>query len=133
MERTEHKPSESTPDLFGQIARIFSTGDTARAADIFDTHYLDHQRPADSEGVGPEEFIEIVRGARNSLPSLTVSLLGKVLSYEDLHVGLLRWTSPHLRLQRDTVEVLRVANGKVVEHWGMQLRSGQLGDAVEYS
>jgi len=108
-------------EILDPIATIFSTGNTSSAASIFGEHYVDHQRPPEL-GVleGPEEFVMIVEGARAALPGLQVAVLGSTL-IDDLLIGLFSWTSKALDLQRLTVEVLRLQDAEVVEHWGMEL------------
>ncbi len=53
-----------------KIVEIFNTGDLSEVDFLFSSAYLDHQRPSWMDVTGPEEFKQIVLGARKSLPHL---------------------------------------------------------------
>src|SRR4051812_18753429 len=95
---------------------MFSTGDTTGADNVFATGYVDHQRPARLDLVGPAEFRAIVDGARRSMPNLTVTIEGEVIEDRGFVAFRLRWSSDNA--ERETLEMLRMEHGKVVEHWG---------------
>ncbi|MDA8264049.1 MAG: hypothetical protein M0T79_01625, partial [Actinomycetota bacterium] len=61
-------------DIFTAVAAAFSTGELRAAYALFSADYLDHQRPEDSDLVGPEEFAVVVAGARHGLGELAVRL-----------------------------------------------------------
>lgn len=108
------------------IAEIFSIGDVGMAPQIFADHYVDHQRPDWLTVDGPEEFVAIVHSARSSLPDLEVSVSGDPVRHEDLEVAILHWVSRPSEgpvVERDTVETVRIEDGRVTEHWGMEIRS----------
>ena len=108
-------------DALFEIAQIFSTGDTSRVQELFGSEYVDHQRPDWTEHTsGPAEFVDIVEGARNNLPGLSVEIVGDVTTYEDVAVGFMSWSSQ--TGHRLTVEILRFEDSRIVEHWGTVLR-----------
>lgn len=109
-----------------EIAQIFSTGDVRLVHEIFADTYVDHQRPDWIDFDGPAEFIAIVESARSSLPDLRVQLVAEPIRHQDLEVAILRWVSrsaDEVVVERDTVETLRIENGQVAEHWGVEVRS----------
>jgi predicted SnoaL-like aldol condensation-catalyzing enzyme len=118
---------EPMTDVWRQNAAIFTCGDTENVREFFGQDSIDRQQAPQSELSGPEEFVAVVQRARRRLPDLQVSVVGDTLNGEDLSIGVLRWTSDDLGLQRDTVEVLRMEQGVAVEHWGVEVRSHQGG------
>lgn len=105
-------------ELLFKIVAIFNSGDVSWADEIFTLGYLDHQKPEWMEEDGPEEFKKIVVGARASLPNLVVCIMDEVIADGDKIACRLFWTSD--TLERETLEILRVENGKVAEHWGAE-------------
>lgn len=105
-------------ELVNKIVAMFNTGDTTEVSDIFDKDYLDHQKPEWFTVDGPEEFAQIVKLARDNSPNLEVSILGEIISDENMVAVRLLW-SCDLSV-RETIEILRVEDGKFVEHWGAQ-------------
>jgi predicted SnoaL-like aldol condensation-catalyzing enzyme len=103
-------------ELFNRIVEFFNTGDTKDVAQVFGEGYIDYQKPEWFTVDGPEEFAQIVELARNSLPNLKVSIVGKLISEDDMIVGRLKWLSD--KGERETIEMLRIDDGRFVEHWG---------------
>ena len=71
---------------------------------------------------GPDEFKQIVMDTRGSLQQLQVTIKD-LISEEDKVVGRLRWRLVDLagkEIDRETIDILRLVNGKVVEHWGAE-------------
>ena len=101
-------------------------GNLSRIPDLVAADYLDHQGLGDKELIGPKGFARVVQAARVDYAELRVSV-EDVITAEDRVVVRLRWRglraldpSGHLRqeAERETIEILRFANGKAVEHWG---------------
>lgn len=105
-------------ELVNKIVAMFNTGDTTEVSNIFGKDYLDHQKPEWFTVDGPEEFAQIVKLARDNLPNLKVTVLGKIFAEEDMVAMRLLWSSD--ASVRETIEILRVDDGKFVEHWGAQ-------------
>ena len=105
-----------------KIVEIFNTGDLSEVDFLFSSEYLDHQRPSWMDVTGPEEFKQIVLGARKSLPQLHVTI-EDMLAERDTVALRLHWQSTHPdgnTIDRETIDLLRYVNGKVVEHWGAE-------------
>ncbi len=105
-----------------KIVEIFNTGDLSEVDSLFSSEYVDHQRSAWLDGTGSEEFKQIVLGARKSLPSLHVTI-EDIIAEGDTVVARLHWHSTHpagKNIDRETIDILRFVNGKVVEHWGAE-------------
>src|SRR5690242_1279709 len=105
-----------------KIVEIFNTGDLAEVDSIFSSEYVDHQRPAWLDVTGSEEFKQIVLSARQSLPDLHVAI-EDIVAEGDRVVARLHWHSSHPAgkiIDRETIDILRFASGKVVEHWGAE-------------
>jgi predicted SnoaL-like aldol condensation-catalyzing enzyme len=106
-----------------KIVEIFNTGDLAEVDSLFSSEYVDHQRPAWLDSTGPEEFKQIVLSARKSLPNLQVTI-EDLIAEGDRVVARLHWRSTlpaGKNIDRETIDILRFVNGKVVEHWGAEV------------
>ncbi len=110
--------------IFERIVEIFNTGDTTEVDKLFSPHYIDHQadqdRPSHQLVDGPEEFKQVVLGARKSMPNLKVTM--EDISYdEDKITTCLDWAFTHLEgktKHRRMIDTLRIENDLIVEHWG---------------
>ena len=105
-----------------KIVAIFNTGDLAEVDALFSAEYIDHQRPAWLDAIGPEEFRQIVLSARTSLPNLQVTIEALVAEGDSV-AARLHWHSTHPAgtiIERETLDILRFVNGKAVEHWGAE-------------
>lgn len=119
-----------------KIVDAFSTGDISEVDLIFSPDYIDHQNDKDrSEGIivdGPAEFKQIVTGARKSLPNLNVTI-EDIFTEEDKVVARLQWHSTDSdgkKIERETIEILRLLDGKVAEHWGAEEWRKNIDDNV---
>ncbi|HZU66785.1 MAG TPA: ester cyclase [Ktedonobacteraceae bacterium] len=105
-----------------KIVEMFNTGDLSEVGSLFSPDYVDHQRPPWLDVSGSEEFKQIVLSARKSLPNLRVTI-EDVIVESDRVVVRLRWRSTHpegKKIERETIDILRFAQGKAVEHWGAE-------------
>ncbi|HEU5369640.1 MAG TPA: ester cyclase [Ktedonobacterales bacterium] len=105
-----------------KIVVIFNTGDLAEVDTLFAAEYIDHQKPAWVDAAGAEEFKQIVLGARASLPNLQVTIEALIAEGESV-AARLHWHSAHPSgnvIDRETIDMLRFVDGKVVEHWGAE-------------
>jgi predicted SnoaL-like aldol condensation-catalyzing enzyme len=105
-------------ELLLKIVAMFSTGDISPADEVFLVTYLDHQKPEWIKEDGPEEFKKIVASARESLPNLVVNIVGGLIVEGDKVDARLSWISDNV--ERETLEILRIEDGKVAEHWGAE-------------
>ncbi len=105
-----------------KIVEIFNTGDLSEVDSLFSSEYVDHQRPPWLDVNGSEEFKHIVLGARKSLPNLRVTIEDVIAEGETV-VARLQWRSTHpegKKIERETIDILRFAHGKAIEHWGAE-------------
>ena len=105
-----------------KIVAIFNTGDLSEVNALFAAEYIDHQKPAWLEAAGAEEFKQIVLSARTSLPNLQV-MIEALIAEGDSVVARLHWHSAQPTgkvIDRETIDMLRFVQGKVVEHWGAE-------------
>ncbi len=104
-----------------KIADIFSTGDLTYVDSIFSPGYIDHQndnKRSSGNVDGPEEFKQIVKGARKSLPDLKVTIKDLIVESNKV-VARFNWHSINIKHKRETIETLLIKNGLVIEHWGV--------------
>jgi len=109
-------------ELLEKIVEIFNTGDVSNVESIFAPTYIDHQKPEWLSVDGPEEFKQIVLGARKSLPNLKVTLEDTVVEGSKI-VARLQWHSvDHAgnKIDRETIDILHFETGKAVEHCGAE-------------
>lgn len=106
-----------------QIVEIFSTGDLDRVRSVISERYIDHQGLRGSDIIrGPEGFSRVVETVRAYLGDLHVSIEDMVFEGDKVAVRL-RWRGTHesgTRVDRETIDMLRIAGGRAVEHWGAQ-------------
>lgn len=110
--------------MFQRLSVIFSTGNVEEVDTLFSESYVDHQRPDWMKEEGAEEFKAIVKLARDSLPNLQVSIQGEVAADSNIVAGRMLWQCD--LLERETIEMLRIENGKFIEHWGAESWSHQI-------
>lgn len=104
-----------------KIVEMFNTGNLDLAKEVFSENYVDHQKPDFISFDGYQEFQEIIKLARKSLPELKVIIEDEIY-IENKFVLRLSWKSfnsdTNKEMNRETIEILRLENGKIVEHWG---------------
>lgn len=101
-----------------KIVKIFNTGDLTEVDSLFSSNYLDHQRPSAMKKKGREEFKAIVLLARKDIPSLKASIID-MISEKDKVVARLKWHGK--KINRETIDILRIGQGRVTEHWGAEI------------
>lgn len=113
-------------DKLRKIVEIFNTGDLSEVESLFSPNYIDHQ--ADLERLsgitvdGPEEFKQVVLGARKHLANLKVTI-EDLVSEENTIVARLQWLGNDENgksLKRETLDMLRIENDLILEHWGAE-------------
>lgn len=107
------------------MVAAFATGDVADAADLVAPGYLDHQGLDDERPIrGADGFARVVSVARSGYHDLNVAI-ADLVEGADRVVLRLRWDGIRPtgeREQRETIDIVRVEDGRAVEHWGA--RSG---------
>ncbi|WP_165422872.1 ester cyclase [Ktedonosporobacter rubrisoli] len=114
--------ASNTKESMQKIVNIFTTGDLSEVASLFSSTYIDHQRPPWLTIDGPEEFKHIVLGARKALPNLRVTIEDCIAEGNAI-AARLHWYSTQpggKKIERETIDMLRFAQGKVIEHWGAE-------------
>jgi predicted SnoaL-like aldol condensation-catalyzing enzyme len=114
-------------DTVRKIINVFNTGNLTEVNLLFSPEYIDHQRPPWMDAIGQEEFKQIVALARKSLPNLHVTIKD-LIAEENTVVARLHWNSVDTKgkkIDRETIDILRFADGKAVEHWGAEAWSSE--------
>ncbi len=101
---------------------MFASGDPSDAAAIVAADYLDHQG-LDGEPVrGVDGFVLVVRTNCAAHEHQQVSI-EDVFGTSDRAVARIRWRGRRLdgvEVDRETIDIVRVAEGRAVEHWGSE-------------
>ena len=110
---------EELKQLMRQVADLFERADVARIPALFSPAYVDHQRPTWMVSEGLDEIRDVILLSSRNLPGLSITVLHEVAE-GDTVVGRWRWVSTDgaTSRERETIEMLRVDGGRVVEHWG---------------
>jgi predicted SnoaL-like aldol condensation-catalyzing enzyme len=108
--------------LVESIVRMFATGDTSAAGAVLSAAYLDHQGLGEGDLRGPDEFRRVVTVARSGYDELDVRIEDLLIDGDRVAVRL-RWSGARSerRFERETIDILRIEDGKAVEHWGARL------------
>lgn len=102
------------------MVSMFATGDLSEIKATVHSDYLDHQGLGAGPIRRPDGFATVVRAARSDNDVLEVAV-------EDLIEGMdraaarLSWRgtrSSGESVERETIDIVRVEDGRAVEHWG---------------
>jgi len=102
---------------------MFDSGDTAAVGDVVSESYVDHQGLGRVEVRGVSGFRSVVAAARGAFSELRAEPV-ELIAERDCAVARIRWHGIHADgkvVERETIDMVRVANGLAVEHWGAQL------------
>lgn len=126
MEITKDNIMNQNKSIMRRVVETFNTGDISSVDEIFSSSYIDHQndqnRASNIKVDGPEEFKQIVTGARKSLPNLKITI-EDMFADGDKIVGRLQWysiDSTSKKVERETIDILLIVDGKISEHWGAE-------------
>lgn len=103
-----------------KIVEVFNTGDVGAVPSLFLEDYVDHEGLDGIEIRGQNGFCRVVAAARSGFERLYVTIEDEIVESEKV-VARLRWheTRPNGDVSvRETIEILYVHGGRVVEHWG---------------
>jgi steroid delta-isomerase-like uncharacterized protein len=113
---------------------VFSRGDYATLEELVAPDFIEHQNGA--QGRGPEALRRIVAGLRQSFPDLSLSVEEVAAVGEKVWVrargrgtdsgGVAGRPPSGATIEVDVMDLVRVQNGKIVEHWGVADRLGML-------
>jgi predicted ester cyclase len=102
------------------LVETFNSGDLRDLGSFLSPDYDDHQGLDGRPLRGHEGFSTVVRAARGSVRDLRVTIEDEIAEADKV-VLRLRWHSVSHSgesSERETIEILRVEGGLVVEHWG---------------
>jgi len=99
---------------------MFSTGDMTGLEMTVAPDYLDHQGLGGEPIHGAHGFAEVVAAARAGHVTLDVTIEDLIVA-DGSAAARLRWRArrPSGELvERETLEIVRIEDGRAVEHWG---------------
>ncbi len=103
------------------MAAAFDTGDVERLSDLVHRDYLDHQGLPHIRPIrGVDGFRHVVEAARSGYLELSVQV-ADLIEGHDRSAARLTWVGVRPsgeRVQRQTLEIVRVDSGRAIEHWG---------------
>ena len=104
------------------IVEIFATGDLDAVSSAVADDYVDHQGLGDLEIRGPHGFRQVVE-AVHTRSDVRVTI-EDIVAAEDKAAVRLRWHGLNPSggmVIRETLDLLRFAEGRLVEHWGAEI------------
>lgn len=107
-------------EVLEAMVAMFASGDPSTAADVIDPDYLDHQGLGSGPIRGVEGFAHVVRANRAAYEQQVISI-EDLFAVHDRAVARIRWTGRRRdgeNVDRETIDVVRVHDGRAVEHWG---------------
>jgi predicted SnoaL-like aldol condensation-catalyzing enzyme len=116
-------PKGSAVAVLRAMVEMFSTGDVSSVGDVIAAGYLDHQGLGGNELRGADGFIQVVTAARRAYSELNVEVVDIKLSGDNVE-GHVHWQGVRhdgTAVRRETIETVRVVDGRAVEHWGKRL------------
>jgi len=115
--------TESEPvHVLKRMVQAFATGDVQGCDQYISKDYEDHQGRHGSPLRGPDGFRLVVRAAnRSTTPEISIE---DVIADETRAVARLHWrfteSDQESSTERETIEIIRVQEGRAVEHWGAE-------------
>ena len=110
--------------LMRGMVSIFGTGDVSNLESLISEDYLDHQGLGEGAMHGPAGFRQVVSTARAAYQHLEVEIQD-LIAESDRVAARIRWcgvrSSDGAACTRETIDIVRFAYGRAVEHWGMHL------------
>jgi len=113
----------SASDVLEAMVGIFASGDPSGAAEVVASDYLDHQGLGAGPLRGVEGFAHVVRTNRSAYESQSITI-EDLFEARDRAVARIRWRGRSHRgehIDRQTIDIVRVADGRAVEHWGARV------------
>ena len=112
----------------------FSRGDLSVIDELVAPDFIEHQNG--SEGSGPEALRRIVAGLRRSFPDLRLRIDDLADVGDQVWIrakgkgtdtgGVAGRPPSGVVVEVDVMDLVRISNGKIVEHWGVADRLGLL-------
>jgi predicted SnoaL-like aldol condensation-catalyzing enzyme len=113
----------SRPDaneVLQAMVAMFASGDPSGAAEVVAPDYLDHQGLGSGPIRGVEGFAHVVRTNHAAYERQEISV-EDLFGADDRAVARIRWRGRRHdgeEVDRETIDIIRVADGRAVEHWG---------------
>jgi predicted SnoaL-like aldol condensation-catalyzing enzyme len=110
-------------DVLKAMVEMFASGDPSAAAAVVAEDYLDHQGLGSGPINGIDGFALVVRTNHAGYKDQEVSI-EDLFGVEDRAVARIRWRGQrHLGeyVDRETIDIIRVAEGRAIEHWGARV------------
>jgi predicted SnoaL-like aldol condensation-catalyzing enzyme len=110
----------SATEVLEVMVAMFASGDASGAAAVVADDYLDHQGLGDGPRHGAAGFAEVVRANHESCEHHEVTI-EDLFGTTDRAVARIRWRGRRrdgATFDRETIDIVRVIDGRAVEHWG---------------
>jgi predicted SnoaL-like aldol condensation-catalyzing enzyme len=124
---------EHSKEVIRTMVDMFATGDVSTVDAVVAANYVDHQGLRGADIRGSEGFSRVVQAARTALSHLDVTI-EDLIAEGDKVAARIHWygSLPNGEtVERETLDIIRVTDGRAVEHWGTQLWSTSGTDSVE--
>ena len=102
------------------MVAIFASGDPSDAPAVVAEEYLDHQGLGAGPIRGIDGFALVVRTNHTAYQHQEISI-EDLFGVEDRAAARIRWRGQRhdgAVVDRETIDIIRVAEGRAVEHWG---------------
>jgi len=111
-----------------RMVEAIASGDARSCDQYVSEDYVDHQGRHGSPLRGPDGFRLVVHAAnRSTKPEISIEDL---IADETRAVARLRWrfveAAEGSSTERETIEIVRIQNGRAVEHWGAEAWSRRI-------
>jgi predicted SnoaL-like aldol condensation-catalyzing enzyme len=113
---------EKNKAIVKKIVEIFADGDISEINSIVSPNYIDHQGLPGITIRGQAGFKQVVMVARKSAPDLRVDIMDLISEGNKVVVRLQWHGTGHSgkRVDRETIDIIRLLDGQMVEHWGAE-------------
>ncbi len=120
--------SEENKAIFRSIMDVVNSGNLAKADEVFDANYVENSAAPD-QAPGVEGFKQLISMLRSAFPDLN-STVEDLIAEGDKVVGRVTASGTHKgelmgiapsgnQVTISEIHIIRIAGGKVVEHWGI--------------
>lgn len=107
-------------EVLRAMVAIFASGDPSKAATIVAEDYLDHQGLGGGPLRGIDGFVSVVLTNFAAYEHQDISI-EDLFGVEDRAVARIHWRGRRRsgeNVDRETIDIVRVVDGRAVEHWG---------------
>jgi len=115
--------TRSPAEVMEAMVAAFATGALDAVADLVHPDYHDHQGLDGQHPIrGIDGFAHVVRTARAAYAELSVTI-ADLVEGRDRAAARLVWTGVRSSgevVERETIDIVRVTDGRASEHWGGQ-------------